>query len=200
MTTTFVPPQQRAAWQRLQQLAQQPLPHLRELLATGADARHASLQFEVAGLRLDASRQQVTPEVLSALVALAQESGVLEQAQAQARGETINTTEDRAVLHVALRGSHMPQPPWGEAISEAVQTELENTFIDENRARLTNMTYSSCRPDGGDGRTTGRHAALDLRPWHGDAAERPAVCPGLGRAAVRRPRKDDGASAADPGP
>ena len=83
MTQTFVPPQQRTAWSRLQQLASQPLPHLRKLLAGGHDARHASLQFEVAGLRLDASRQQATPEVLAALLDLAQESGVLEQAQAQ---------------------------------------------------------------------------------------------------------------------
>ena len=135
MTQTFVPPQQRVAWSRLQQLASQPLPHLRELLAGGHDARHASLQFEVAGLRLDASRQQATPEVLAALLDLAQESGVLEQAQAQARGEHINRTEDRAALHVALRGSHMAQPPWGERISDLVQTEMERFLGAAERIR-----------------------------------------------------------------
>ena len=124
MTHAFIPPQQRTAWQQLQRLASQPQPHLRDLLAPGKDTRHASLQFEAAGLRLDASRQQVTPEVMSALLALAQESGVLEQAQAQARGEHINATENRAALHVALRGSHMAQPPWGEAVSEQVQNEM----------------------------------------------------------------------------
>uniref|UniRef100_UPI003F7204A6 hypothetical protein n=1 Tax=Macromonas nakdongensis TaxID=1843082 RepID=UPI003F7204A6 len=69
--THFTPPPQRRAWQRLQTLAQQGLPHLRELLAPGQDARHAALQWEAAGLRLDASRQAVTPEVLEALLALA---------------------------------------------------------------------------------------------------------------------------------
>ncbi|WP_342129167.1 glucose-6-phosphate isomerase [Hydrogenophaga sp. OTU3427] len=143
MTSAFVPPQQRAAWQHLQQLAREPLPHLRELLAPGADARHASLQFEVAGLRLDASRQQVTPQVLSALLALAEESGVMAQARAQARGAAINTTEDRAVLHVALRGSNMAQPPWGDAISGEVRTELER-FLDAAE-RIRNGSWRGFR-------------------------------------------------------
>ena len=135
MTHAFVPPPQRAAWQHLQRLAEQPLPHLRELLSTGPDPRHASLQFQAAGLRLDASHQQVTPAVLRALLDLAQESGVLEQAQAQARGEHVNRTEDRAALHVALRGSHMAQPPWGAATSAAVQAEMERFLGAAERIR-----------------------------------------------------------------
>ncbi len=123
----FTPPQQRAAWQRLQALAQA-LPHLRELLAD-PDARTASLQLEAAGLRLDASHQQVTPEVLDALLELAHESRVLEQAQAQRAGLPINATENRAVLHMALRGADMPDPPWGQAISDAVRQELDR-FLD----------------------------------------------------------------------
>ena len=66
MNNDFTPPQQRAAWKRLQSLANPSLPHLRELLADPAGERQASLQLEVAGLQLDASRQQVTPEVLQA--------------------------------------------------------------------------------------------------------------------------------------
>lgn len=124
----FTPPQQRAAWQRLQALSAA-LPHLRELLSEPADARAASLQAQAAGLRLDASRQQVTPEVLAALLDLAAESRVLEQAQAQREGLPVNATENRAVLHMALRGADMADPPWGRAISDAVRAELER-FLD----------------------------------------------------------------------
>jgi len=127
--STFTPPQQRASWQRLQALAQQPQPHLRELLAAGEDARYASLQVEAAGLRMDASRQPITPEVLQALLALAEESGVMAYADAQRKGEHINATEDRAVLHVALRGCQMAHPPWGEAVSKDVCAELDR-FLD----------------------------------------------------------------------
>ncbi|PRD66331.1 glucose-6-phosphate isomerase, partial [Malikia granosa] len=125
----FTPPQQRAAWKRLQQLADQPLPHLRELLADPASERHASLQLEVAGLQLDAARQQVTPEVLAALLELAAESRVLEQAEAQHQGLPVNATENRAVLHMALRGADMADAPWGAAVSEAVRQELDR-FLD----------------------------------------------------------------------
>ena len=128
MNQPFTPPQQRAAWQRLQALSAA-LPHLRELLSEPADARAASLQAQAAGLRLDASRQQVTPEVLTALLDLAAESRVLEQAQAQREGLPVNATENRAVLHMALRGADMADPPWGRAISDAVRAELER-FLD----------------------------------------------------------------------
>ena len=129
MMNPFTPPQQRAAWKRLQTLADQSLPHLRELLADPASARQASLQLEVAGLQLDASRQQVTPEVLQALLELAAESRVLEQAQAQRQGLPVNATENRAVLHMALRGADMPDAPWGAEISDAVRQELDR-FLD----------------------------------------------------------------------
>ncbi len=125
----FVPPQQRASWQRLQTLASQPLPHLATLLAAAYAARDDALVLEAAGLRLDARCQQVTPEVLQALFALADESQVTEQVQAQCRGEAINTTEGRAALHVALRGADMPEPPWGHAISAQVRLE-QDRFLD----------------------------------------------------------------------
>ena len=129
MNTAFTTPTQRPAWQRLQALAGQGLPHLRELLGCGADARHARLQWQAAGLRLDASHQQITPEVLQALLALAEDCDVHAQADAQRRGEAINLTENRAVLHVALRGGAMASPPWGAQVATRVQAELER-FLD----------------------------------------------------------------------
>lgn len=129
MHSSFVPPQARASWQRLQRLAAGPLPHLKDVLVCAEPAREAALQLEAAGLRLDARRQQVTLEVLQALTELAVESRVAEQAQAQRQGWPVNATEQRAALHVALRGADMPTPPWGEAISAQVLREQER-FLD----------------------------------------------------------------------
>ena len=119
---TFVPPQQRQAWQALQKLSHSTQPHLRELLKDPhrAEQLHAS----GAGITLDYSRQRVTADVLQQLLALADESLVMDQAKAMFRGDPINATEQRAVLHVALRGSHVPNPPWGADISKQVANEL----------------------------------------------------------------------------
>jgi len=132
--TDFIRPEHRQAWQQLQALAQQGTAHLRELLNV-AD-RHSRLQFSAAGLNLDASHQRVNAEVMHALLALAQESGVMMQAQAMFRGDTINTTENRAVLHVALRGSAQADPPWGQAIASAVAAEIDRyvSFAEQVRA------------------------------------------------------------------
>lgn len=121
--STFIRPEHRPAWHTLEALASGPHLHLRELLQD--PARHASLQFEAAGLQADASRQRVTPRVMQVLLQLATESRVLEQAQAMSRGEAINATEQRPVLHVALRGSGCGPSPWGMGIAAEVQRELK---------------------------------------------------------------------------
>ena len=61
------------------------------------------MTFDAAGLLLDASKNRVTDETLSLLCELARQAGVRERADAMFHGERINTTEDRPVLHVALR-------------------------------------------------------------------------------------------------
>ena len=76
--------------------------HLRELFA-GDPGRGERLTAEAAGLYLDYSKNRVTDETMRLLVALAEESGVAERRDAMFRGEHINVSEDRAVLHVALR-------------------------------------------------------------------------------------------------
>ncbi|HEX5805251.1 MAG TPA: glucose-6-phosphate isomerase [Macromonas sp.] len=132
---TFVPPQSRRSWQQLQALARQPQPHLRELLRRPDVRRDEALQLEVASLRLDARRQAVTPEILQALYALADESQVAAQAEAQRRGDLINATEQRAALHVALRGAGMDHPPWGEATSDLVLREQARFLAAAERIR-----------------------------------------------------------------
>jgi glucose-6-phosphate isomerase len=119
---TFVPPQRRQAWQALQTLSQSTQPHLRDLLKD--PQRAEQLHASGAGITLDYSRQRVTTDVLQQLLTLADESHVMDQAKAMFRGEPINATEQRAVLHVALRGSHVPNPPWGAEISKQVAHEL----------------------------------------------------------------------------
>src|SRR5205809_2732426 len=76
--------------------------HLRELFA-GDPGRGERLTAEAAGLYLDYSKNRITDETMRLLVALAEESGVAERRNAMFRGEHINVSEDRAVLHVALR-------------------------------------------------------------------------------------------------
>ena len=76
--------------------------HLRELFA-GDPGRGERLTAEAAGLYLDYSKNRITDETMRLLVALAEESGVAERRDAMFRGEHINVSEDRAVLHVALR-------------------------------------------------------------------------------------------------
>jgi glucose-6-phosphate isomerase len=76
--------------------------HLRELF--DADPRRGErMVAEAAGLYLDYSKNLVTDETIELLAALATEAGLAERREAMFRGEHINATEDRPVLHVALR-------------------------------------------------------------------------------------------------
>jgi glucose-6-phosphate isomerase len=76
--------------------------HLRALFSGDAD-RGRRLTAEAAGVVLDYSKNRVTDETLALLVQLAKQSGLRERIDAMFRGEKINTTEGRAVLHIALR-------------------------------------------------------------------------------------------------
>lgn len=94
---------QSASWQKLLQHGQQmQAVHLSELFAQNP-ARTDSYTQQVAGLHVDYSKQRVTPETLDLLHQLATDCGVLARRDAMFAGEKINTTEQRAVLHVALR-------------------------------------------------------------------------------------------------
>jgi glucose-6-phosphate isomerase len=76
--------------------------HLRQLFADDPK-RGERLTLEAVGLFLDYSKNRVTDETLRLLVQLAEECGLRARIDAMFRGEKINITEDRAVLHVALR-------------------------------------------------------------------------------------------------
>src|SRR6516225_582350 len=76
--------------------------HLRDLFA-GDPTRGERMTAEAAGVFLDYSKNRIDDETVSLLVHLAEQSGLRERIDAMFRGEKINVTENRAVLHVALR-------------------------------------------------------------------------------------------------
>jgi glucose-6-phosphate isomerase len=94
---------ERKAWQALKRHYEEIAGvQLRELFASDP-GRGERMTAEAAGLYLDYSKNRITDETVALLIALAQESGVAERRDAMFRGEHINVSEDRAVLHVALR-------------------------------------------------------------------------------------------------
>jgi glucose-6-phosphate isomerase len=93
----------RPEWQALQRhLGQIERRHLRDLFADDP-SRGERLVTEAAGLSLDYSKNRITGETIRLLLDLAEGCGLPERIAAMFRGEKINTTEQRAVLHVALR-------------------------------------------------------------------------------------------------
>jgi len=94
---------QRPQWHALQDHAGKMLRrHLRELFAADPE-RGERLRGEAAGLYVDYAKQRITDETVLLLLDLARACGLTERIAAMFRGERINTTEGRAVLHVALR-------------------------------------------------------------------------------------------------
>ncbi len=94
---------QRPAWQALAAHYQKVKDvHLKTLFAQDA-RRGERLTAEAVGLYLDYSKNRITDETLQLLLNLAKESGLRERIDAMFRGDKINITENRAVLHVALR-------------------------------------------------------------------------------------------------
>ena len=94
---------QRPAWKALEaHHASIQSTHLRELFASDP-TRGERLTLETCGLYLDYSKNRVTNETLGLLLQLAEESGLKSKLEAMFSGEKINVTENRAVLHTALR-------------------------------------------------------------------------------------------------
>src|SRR6266571_4468413 len=103
MSTKITPLTQRPAWKGLEEHYQQTRGlHMRTLFAedTGRGERFAT---EAVGIYLDYSKNRITDETIRLLLELAESAGLRERIDAMFRGEKINVTERRAVLHVALR-------------------------------------------------------------------------------------------------
>ena len=112
--------------------------HLRTLFAEDSQ-RGTRMTVEAAGLFLDYSKNRITDETIRLLAQLAEESGLRERIEAMFRGEKINATENRAVLHVALRAPR----------EASIMVDAENV-IPKVHAVLDRMTDFAQRVRRGD--------------------------------------------------
>ena len=132
---TVLPLRQRSAWLALEtherSLRDSPL---RSLFAADP-TRGERLRAEVEGLHLDYSKQRITDETIRLLIDLANESELSERRDRMFRGEHINVTEDRAVLHVALR-----MPREASLVVDGVDVVAEvNAVLDQMRSFATRV-------------------------------------------------------------
>lgn len=136
MKPSTTPLTQRAAWKSLESHYQEVRNvHLRQFFADDPK-RGERLTAEAAGLFLDYSKNRVNDTTLKLLLQLAAESGLRERIDAMFRGDKINITEHRAVLHVALRapkGASIVVD--GENVVPGVHTVLEKMAAFANRVR-----------------------------------------------------------------
>jgi len=140
---SFSPPStgKAAAWRALEaHCASMQGLHLRDLFRDDP-SRGERMTAEAAGVFLDYSKNRITDETLRLLVELAERSGLRTKIEAMFRGEKINVTENRAVLHVALRA------PKGASII----VDGENV-VPQVHAVLDKMAHFACRVRSGQWR------------------------------------------------
>jgi len=109
--------------------------HLRTMFADDPQ-RGSRMSVEAIGVFLDYSKNRITDETIRLLVQLAEESGLREGIEAMFRGEKINVTENRAVLHVALRAPREASIMVdGENVVPKVHAVLDRTAAFSQRVR-----------------------------------------------------------------
>lgn len=137
MTRTPVDPTTTPAWQALAAHRAAIEPDLRAWFAADP-ARAGRLTFQVADLHVDLSKNLVTDETLALLTDLAEQVGLAERVEAMLTGERINITENRSVLHTALRRPAGATPPLvvdGQDVDSDVQAVLEQVYAFAERVR-----------------------------------------------------------------
>src|SRR5499426_3426008 len=136
MTAQIAPLTERKAWKALEAHHKNIRDlHLRKLFADDP-RRGERMTAEAVGLYLDYSKNRITDETLKLLLQLAEESGLRGRIDAMFRGDKINITENRAVLHVALRaprGASIVVD--GENVVAQVHTVLDKMADFSNRVR-----------------------------------------------------------------
>ncbi|HJV12309.1 MAG TPA: glucose-6-phosphate isomerase [Propionibacteriaceae bacterium] len=133
--TQPVDPTTTPAWARLTALYESLQPDLRGWFA-GDQSRAKSLTFQAGDLYVDLSKNLINSDVLTALVDLADQVGLADRRDAMLAGEHINVTEDRAVLHTALRapeGSSLVVD--GVDVIPEVHSVLEKVYAFANKVR-----------------------------------------------------------------
>jgi glucose-6-phosphate isomerase len=136
MSKSTPPLVERPAWTALQAHHKQVAPmHLRKLFADDPK-RGERLTLEAVGLYLDYSKNRITDESMALLVQLAEQSGLRERIDAMFAGEHINVSENRPVLHVALRAPKGAQILLdGKNVVLEVQAVLDKMSDFANRLR-----------------------------------------------------------------
>lgn len=124
------------SWKKLQQLAQDKKSQHMNTLFAEDDERFTKFSIELPNMLLDYSKNLIDSETVESLLALAEETQVCDWREKMFRGEKINKTEDRAVLHTALRrkGSE-PLIIDGENVTEHVQKQLADMEVFVNKVR-----------------------------------------------------------------
>ncbi|MGQ4494873.1 glucose-6-phosphate isomerase [Dermabacteraceae bacterium P13115] len=144
MTNTFdaIDPTTTDAWAALDEHAEQLDGGLREWFAADPQ-RAAALTFDAADLHVDLSKNLIKPETLSLLLQLAEQTDVLAQRDAMFAGAHINNTEDRAVLHTALRRPVGASPALevdGQDVDADVQAVLAKIYAFAQKVRSGEWT------------------------------------------------------------
>lgn len=135
------------AWQALQShYARIQGLHMRDLFAADPE-RFESLSVQFEDILLDFSKNRITRETIDLLISLAQERELPLWRECMFRGDKINHTEGRAVLHVALRNrSDRPIYVDGEDVMPAVRSELEHMRDFSDRVRSGEWTGYTGKP------------------------------------------------------
>ncbi|MCY0854418.1 glucose-6-phosphate isomerase [Cupriavidus sp. D39] len=115
---------------------------MREWFAAGsAEQRVEQFSLEAAGLYLDYSKNRITPQTMALLMQLADEAGVPKRRDAMFAGDHINATEDRAVLHIALRaGAGATFKVDGKPVMPAIHAVLDRMRVFSERVRSGDWT------------------------------------------------------------
>jgi glucose-6-phosphate isomerase len=143
---TPVDPTTTTAWAELTRLQQDLRPDLRAWFAADPD-RADRMTFTAADLHVDMSKNLITDQVLGALVELADQVGLPERTEAMFTGEHINITEDRAVLHTALRaprGAALEVD--GQDVNADVHEVLDKVYAFADRVRNGQWTGVTGKP------------------------------------------------------
>ncbi len=175
MTTQVTPLTQRSAWKALEEHYSQVRDvHLRSLFAQDPQ-RGKRYATEAVGIYLDYSKNRINDETLRLLLQLAASSGLRERIDAMFRGEKINVTENRAVLHIALRapsGEHIVVD--GENVVPEVHKVLEKMANFSDRVRsgewkgYTGKRIRNIINIGIGGSDLGPHMAYDALQYYSD--------------------------------
>ncbi|MDO5499213.1 MAG: glucose-6-phosphate isomerase [Propionibacteriaceae bacterium] len=146
MTTTPVDPTTTPAWQTLTSLYADFTPDLRGWFDADP-ARARALTFTAGDLHVDLSKNLLTPEVSRALIDLGEQVGLPERIEAMFGGERINVTENRSVLHTALR---LPRDASltveGHDVVPDVHAELDKVYAFAEKVRSGEWKGVTGRP------------------------------------------------------